>query len=108
MVIFPPKDSPPSGLYIFFGGSDSNICNSDYDNYSISESIKEFAWQNINQCVNCGCGDQPGHSLAILGKKYEKLCHAPICFENPDSVTFKRIRELAEAWKVSIEELKHA
>ena len=113
MVIFPPKDSPPSGLYIFFGGPNSSICASDYKNYPINESIKEFAWAHINHCAHfrsngkiCGCGDQPGYSLMILGKKFDNLCHCPICFENPDSETFEKIRELAEAWKRCIEELK--
>ena len=106
MVIFPPKASPPSGLYIFFGSSDSNICNSDYENYSISETIKEFAWAHINHCGgSCGC-DQTRHSLMILGKKFDNLCHCPICFANPDTETFEKIRELAEAWKLCIEELR--
>jgi hypothetical protein len=65
----------PGNLYIYFGHK-SIVCTSDFDNYPISDELKEFVFAHVNQCNHfktngkeCGCGGQPGHSFIILGKK---------------------------------------
>lgn len=108
----------PGNLYIYFGHHNgtvcfrSNDCTSDFDNYPISDELKEFVFAHINQCNHfrtngkeCGCGQQPGHSFTILGRKFDNLCNCPICFMNPDAETFEKVKELVEAWKLCIAEL---
>ena len=103
----------PGNLYIFVYGPQSSVCNSDFDSYPMSDELKGFVFANINQCNHyrtngkqCGCGQQPGHSFTILGRKYDNLCNCPICFMNPDAETFEKVKELVEAWKLCIAELK--
>ena len=109
----------PGHLYIYFGNIPGSLCfrtdesNSDNKSYPMDESVKEFVWANVNQCNHfrtngkiCGCGQQPGHSFTILGKKFDNLCNCPICFKNPDAETFEKIKELVEAWKRCIKD-KH-
>jgi len=103
----------PGNLYIFVHGPNSSVCNSDFDNYPISDELKEFVFAHVNQCNHfrtngklCGCGQQPGHSFTILGKKFDNLCNCPICFMNPDAQTFEKVKELVETWKLCIAELK--
>lgn len=97
----------------FFNGNGS-VYNSDFDNYPINNELREFVFAQINQCTHfrtngkeCGCGEQPGHDYIILGKKYTNLCHCPICFADPDTETFKKIKELVEAWKLCIAAVKN-
>ena len=107
----------PGSLYIFFGHHPGTVCfrtderDSDSETYPMDEHLKEFVWANVNQCNHfrtngklCGCGQQPGHSFTILGRKFDNLCNCPICFANPDAETFEKIKELVEAWKRCIED----
>ena len=109
----------PGNLYIYFGDDNGTAVvradrsNGDSEAYPMDEHLKEFVWANVNPChhfrtdgKDCGCGQQPGHSFTILGKKFDHLCFCPICFVNPDAETFERIKELVEAWKRCIED-KH-
>ena len=105
----------PGNFYIFVFGAQSSICNSELDSYPISDEMKQFVFDNINHCHHfrtngekCGCGQQPGHSYTILGKKYDNLCNCPICFMNPDAATFEKVKELVGAWKLCIEAVKLA
>ena len=100
-------------FFIFVYGPKSSVCNSGFDNYPINDELKKFVFDHINQCAHfrtngkeCGCGQQPGHSFTILGKKFDNLCNCPICFANPDAETFEKVKELVEAWKLCIVELK--
>ncbi|MCL2546922.1 MAG: hypothetical protein FWE06_06975 [Oscillospiraceae bacterium] len=102
----------PSTLRIFFG-QNSSVCTSDFNSYPISDEMKNFVFNNLNQCNHfrtngevCGCGSQPGQSFIILGEKFDNICHCPIMFVNPTADTFEEIKKLVEAWKLCIAELK--
>jgi len=45
--------------------------------------------------------------LPIFGKKFDNLCHCPICFADPDAETFEKIKQLVEAWKLCIAAVKN-
>ena len=105
----------PGNFYIFVHGPNSSVCNSDLSDYPISDELKEFVFAHINQCNHfrtngkkCGCGQQPGHSFTILGKKLNNLCNCPICYMNPDAETFEKIKELMPVWKLCIDAAKQA
>lgn len=97
-------------LHIFSGHGGTSLCNRNYENFPIDESMKEFVWANVNPCWHfktngerCGCGQQPGLSFTIIGKKFDNLCNCPIAFNNPDAETFEKIKEFVKASKVCID-----
>jgi hypothetical protein len=101
---------PDGNFYVFSGHGGKSLCNSNYGNFPIDESMKEFVWANINPCWHfktdgkrCGCGQQPGLSFTIIGKKFDNLCNCPISFNNPDSETFEKIKRFVGASKRCID-----
>ena len=105
-------DCDPEHLYIFFHLS-SVVCKNDVDFSPISEELKTFAWSHVNQCNHyrtngtaCGCGQQPGHSVTILDRKFDNMCNCFICIHNPDAQTFAKTKALIEACKVCIAKTK--
>jgi len=95
-------------FFIFFNGQ-SSIFSADYVNYPISDDLKDFVFAQIVHCNRCsisGCGENAGRNLTIFGKKFDNLCHCPICFADPDAETFKKIKELVEVWKLCIDAVK--
>ena len=110
-VTFPGED--PGNLYLFTHGPQSSFCNCESDDYPISDELKEFLWAHVHTCVHyksngkqCGCGQQPGLSFSILGRKFDNCCNCPICFTNPDAETFEKIKELVPALKLCIEHIR--
>ena len=103
-------------LTIYFGHQSIICCTYDFDYSPINDELKEFTWSNVNVC-NCHRGNLPvgftvqtnpcrqGDNI-IFGKKFDNLCNCPIGFTNPDAETFEKIKELVEAWKLCIAELK--
>ena len=95
--------------------SQSIITTSDYESPSISDEIKEFAWTSVGKCHTCqGLSDgqtiktnpcRQGDDI-IWGKKFDNLCHNAVSWWNPDTKTFKKIKELMLAWKQYITEIK--
>ena len=70
-----------------------NSC--DFDD-SISDELEEAVWAHANNCgrchdgwENCGSG-----SRIILGKKFEKLCHSPLVFNNPEGKEYEDMKRL--------------
>jgi len=96
-------------LHIFVHGPQSTICNSNYNNFPIDESIKELVWANVNpcRCAPPGCKER-NFSFTILGKKFDNLCNCPIAFNNPDAETFEKIKEFVVASKNCIDTVKQA
>ena len=77
-----------------------NSCDFD-ESVSVDKNLKETAWKHASICGNfssggkdCGCGDQPGFSRMIFGKKFENRCHSPLMFENPDDKTLENVKKL--------------
>ena len=110
----------PGHLYVYFGHNKTRVCfrasecNGDIYSYPLNQSMKEFIWNNINQCNHfrtngeiCGCGQQPGLSFVLLGKKIDNLCNCPVCFVDPTADTFDKIKKMVEAWKICIEANQH-
>ncbi|MCL2547362.1 MAG: hypothetical protein FWE06_09335 [Oscillospiraceae bacterium] len=102
-------------VHIFFGHQ-SIVCTSDFDNFPISDELKEFVWSNLSVCGYCGEELPDGMTIQsnacrqgdniIFEKKFDNLCNCPICFHNPGAETYEKIKELVEAWKYCIAELK--
>ena len=66
------------------------------DSDNISSEIKETAWSHVSPCgkchdgwKDCGCDDR-----ILFGKKYERLCHSPLMFNNPDKKTLDNMKQL--------------
>ena len=105
----------PNQFLVFFGHQ-SIVSTSDFDNFPLSDELKEFAWSSVNVCRYCGKEMPIGMTIQsnpcrqgdniIFGKKFDNLCNCPIGWINPDAKTFEKIKELAEAWKLCIAELK--
>jgi len=101
----------PNQLWIFFG-HDSIISKSDYDNFPINDELKEFVWAHVHNCKRCGASENDnwktcrGGDKIFFGRTFDDTCNCPILFENPDAEKFGKIKELVEAWKLCIAELK--
>ena len=105
-------DCDPDALYIFFQ-RESVVYKTDINLSLINDELKEFAWSKINRCNHfktngevCGCGEQPGHSFVVIGKKFDNLCNCAICITNPSTEEFDKAKELIEACKHCIDEEK--
>ena len=110
-VTFPGEGN----FYLFTHGPSSCFCNSNLDNYPISDELRDFLWAHVNPCNHfktngkqCGCGQQPGLDFSILGRDFKNCCNCPICFMNPDAAKFEKIKELVPALKRCIEHVKKA
>jgi len=105
----------PGNFYIFVYGPGSTVCNSDFNDYPISDEMRAFVHANVSHCAyiksggkECGCREKRWRSFTILGKKYDNLCYCCICFKNPDLKTFNKIKELVPVWKLCIDAAKQA
>ena len=99
ICMYPQNDIP--GWTIFMGGLDSVLCRGEYQDFSIDQKIKEFAWANRARCNNCGCGAEPGKRIMLFGKELNNLCTAILRFRNPDGETLDMIKKLAVVWAQS-------
>ncbi|MCL2547411.1 MAG: hypothetical protein FWE06_09585 [Oscillospiraceae bacterium] len=113
IICFTVTDS--GNFYIFVDGPESSVCNSDFDKYPISDEMKEFVYSHIQHCSymksdgkECGCSEKRWRNFTILGRKYENLCYCCICFKNPDTETFEKLKELVPIWKLCIDAVKQA
>jgi len=65
----------------FFGGAD--------------DELKEAAWAHASPCGKCkgweNCG---GGARTIFGKEFDRLCHSPMIFMNPDAQTLEHAKKL--------------
>ena len=74
-------------------GSDDVI-----DALTDDEKAKNVIWNNVRICSNCGsCG--PGWERTVLGKVFEKTCHAWLNMINPDKQTVECIKQILEIKK---------
>lgn len=68
----------------------------DFNNDSVEDKLKETAWAHASKCgkchkgwENCGGGDR-----IIFGKEFERLCHSPLMFTNPDANVLENAKKL--------------
>ena len=62
----------------------------------VSDDLKETVWANTSICGKCHanwetCG---GDDRIIFGRKFERLCHSPLMFNNPDAGTLENMQKL--------------
>ena len=62
----------------------------------IDSELKETIWANVSYCAKCHpdwetCG---GDDKNIFGKEFERLCHSPLVFTNPDSLMLEKIKKM--------------
>jgi len=92
---------------------------SDDNNYDevegilIDKQIKEIAWSHTNICghfssggTDCGCGNQPGKTKTIFGKKFDNICTSTFMFTNPDAKTLECVKKLMELRKIVISNMR--
>ena len=72
-----------------------NSCDFD-ESAPIDEALKETAWANAGICGHCHAGwkDCGGGEQTIFGRKFERLCHSPMMFVNPDAQTVEHAKKL--------------
>jgi len=72
-----------------------NSC--DFNETSMTtDELKQAAWIHASNCGKCNknwekCG---GGARVIFGREFERLCHSPLMFTNPDSETLENIKKL--------------
>ena len=86
------------GSWIIWSADDYNGDCAD----STDEKIKEFAWANISPCGNCGGCKNPGRSVVVFGKQFDKVCHSALIFVNPDAEAIESLKKLADIRKSNI------
>lgn len=71
-----------------------NSC--DFGNSTADDELKETAWAHANECAKChpGWKDCGGGDGTIFGKEFERLCHSPLAFTNPDAKTLESLKKL--------------
>lgn len=68
------------------------------DNFANDENAKNIIWNNVRLCSNCAsCG--PGSEREVLGRLFEKTCHAWLNMVNPDKETVECIKRMLEIRK---------
>jgi len=67
--------------------------------FPITEEIKMAAWENINNCGNCGAGCNPGSRKMIFGKEFDGVCSADMDFYQPNAKTLACVKRLLEMRK---------
>ena len=75
---------------IWFGSCDFD------ESVPVDDTLKETAWANAGICGHCHAGweDCGGGEGTIFGKKFERLCHSPMMFVNPDARTVEHMKKL--------------
>ena len=63
---------------------------------STDDELKETAWAHASKCGHCHAGwkDCGGGDRTIWGREFERLCHSPLMFTNPDARTLEHIKRL--------------
>jgi len=101
IVCIIPVDGVP-GWVIF-----DNPLTSKFDDFPVGDDLKEFAWAHVNICTSCGgssgCGSQPGRTKIIFGKEFKNICTSDVAFWNPDTDALKKIMQLIDIWKKSVD-----
>jgi len=75
---------------------------SEHDDVSISECMKEIAQANVWHCLRCGNPCSPGKRAVIFGKEFENVCNAIMMFRNPDGETLECVKKLVDMRKNDI------
>jgi len=70
-----------------------NVCDFAGD---ADDALKEAAWTHASPCGKChkgweNCG---GGNRVIFGKEFDRLCHSPLMFVNPDAQALEHIKKL--------------
>ena len=78
----------PGPWTIWFNSCDFEDCADD--------ALKETAWAHASPCGKCNKGwkDCGGGDRTIFGKEFERLCHSPLMFTNPDAQTLEHVKKL--------------
>ena len=99
-----PNDNPPNWT-IFLGGYDCALCREEYQDYSVDEQLKEFAWAHVHTCVNfasngkeCGCGYRPGRHIHLFGKAFDNVCVSILAITNPEGEKLELAKRLSRVW----------
>jgi len=63
---------------------------------SADDALKEAAWAHASPCGKCheGWEDCGGGARTIFGRKFDRLCHSPLMFTNPDAQTLEYAKKL--------------
>ncbi len=72
-----------------------NSC--DFDDGALADDeLKETAWAHASDCGRCHAGwkDCGGGERTIWGKTFERLCHSPLMFTDPDAKTVGNLEKL--------------
>lgn len=71
-----------------------NTC--DFGGDPPDEGLKEAAWAHASPCGKChpGWKDCGGGDRVIWGKAFERLCHSPLMFANPDANELAHVEAL--------------
>jgi hypothetical protein len=80
-----------------------NSC--DFDSDSADDEMKESVWEHASKCGQCHAGwaDCGGGSRTIFGREFERLCHLPLMFTNPDGKTLENVKKLMLMLKQNIQ-----
>ena len=91
------------GGYLILGGEEFpgpwtlwfNSCDFK-DNGTANDELKETAWTHTSPCGKCNanwekCG---GGDRIVFGRKFERRCHSPMMFTNPDAKTLEHAKKL--------------
>lgn len=72
-----------------------------YENDTLSEKLREIAWNYVDVCVQCGaCAG--GKSKIVFGKQFENICRTTMRFINPEKEALNCIMKLIEMRKEDI------
>jgi hypothetical protein len=80
-----------------------NYC--DFDGADTTDNeLQETAWAHASPCGKCHAGWEKcgGDDRTIFGKKFERLCHSPLMFHNPDAMTLESMQKLMSILKTKI------
>lgn len=60
------------------------------------DELKETVWAHASNCGRCHAGwkDCGGGERTIWGRKFERLCHSPLMFTNPDAKALESVEKL--------------
>jgi len=90
VIVFAERAIPPGPWTVFPGDYDKY----DHKDFQVDDSLKEYAWANINFCAKCSCGNNMEASKTIFGKDFEKLCHCSVAFTNPNAEELEHVKRI--------------
>ena len=93
------KQQTTWNIFIKHCDFETKYCDSDSEE---TNGLKEFCWKYVNCCKQSEChpkwekcgGWDGRYSETIFGKKFEKLCHSPLVFYNPNPEELVSIKKL--------------